>query len=148
MRHIEFERHVPYSAEQMIELVANVHAYPEFVPNCEDMYVRNDPEGDLDKVQATMSVAFGPITGSYTSEVVVDRLRRHIHADAIDGPFSQLQSTWMFTPDEQGTMVRFAIDFEFSNRLLGVIAEPVFAAKQEEVIDAFVRRADQLFGQK
>ena len=95
---------------------------------------------------AKMTIQFGPITQSYTSRVVADPQALTITAKAVDGPFAYLDSKWTFTPEGQGTRVRFDIDFKMSNPLIAAVAEPAFAAKQDEIIDAFADEADRRFG--
>lgn len=145
MTRIDFSRQVLFTAEQMLELVADVNSYPDFVPNCEDMTVRRDDEMLPDTYVATMSVRFGPVAGEYTSNVTVDRESKTISAEAIDGPFGHMDSKWTFSPLDEGSEIRFDIDFSFSNPFLAAVAEPLFADKQEEVIDAFVERARSIY---
>lgn len=94
---------------------------------------------------ALMSIEFGPISQSYTSEVEINHQALTVSATAIDGPFSHLNSYWTFTPGEQATKVDFRVDFKFANPLLSAIAEPAFAAKQEEIIDAFIAEAKRRY---
>ena len=142
-----FERHVPHLPERMFEIVADLGDYPSFIPNCKAMVVRPDPAaGDANIVLAKMTLAFGPITQSYTSRVTIDPLLRTIRAKAVDGPFAYLDSMWSFEPEGQGTRVRFEIDFKISNVFIAAVAEPAFAAKQEEIIQAFSDEADARFG--
>jgi coenzyme Q-binding protein COQ10 len=143
MRHLTFERHVPHSPEAMFDLVADLEAYPRFIPNCTAMAVK--PDGRGEGKLARMTVAFGPITQSYTSRVTPDRPER-ITAKAVDGPFSYLDSVWTFEPEGAGTCVRFAIDFQISNPVLRAVAEPAFAAKQDEIMDAFLAEAERRYG--
>ena len=127
----------------MFDLVSDLEAYPEFVPNCKAMEVRDDASG---AILAKMTVQFGPITQSYTSRVSADPQALTIVAKAVDGPFAYLDSKWTFTPEGQGCRVRFDIDFKMSNPLIAAVAEPAFAAKQDEIIDAFADEADRRFG--
>lgn len=144
MPHLRFERHAPYPPEDMMALVADVEAYPDFVPNCSKMDVRRDRTNPDDDYRARMHIRFGPIAQAYTSEVHVDREARTIAARAVDGPFSYLRSTWHFDPEEGGTKIVFEIDFGFSNPLVARMAEPAFAAKQREIVDAFMDRAGEV----
>ena len=138
------ERHMPHLPQRMFDLVSDLEAYPRFVPNCKAMEVRDDAAGGA--VLARMTIQFGPLTQAYTSRVVADPQALTITAKAVDGPFSYLDSKWTFTPEGQGTRVRFDIDFKMSNPLIAAVAEPAFAAKQEEIIDAFADEADRRFG--
>jgi len=139
-----FERHIPHLPERVFELVADLETYPRFVPLVSRMEVR--PGAGPDERLAKMTLKFGPVTQSYTSRVTLDRKSRTIAAKAVDGPFAYLDSLWRFEPEGQGTRVRFDIDFRISNRLLAAAAEPAFAAKQQEIIEAFAEEADRRFG--
>lgn len=144
MPKLDFERHVPHSPEQMLALAWDVRRYPEFVPNCSAMEMT--PIGkDGNQCRARMHVQFGPISQTYTSHVIKDEDQGTVTVRAIDGPFSHLVSTWQMEPENSGTRLRFEIDFAISNRLLAAIAEPAFAAKQEEVIEAFMAEADRRY---
>ena len=137
------ERHVPHLPQSMYELVCDLEAYPRFVPNCKAMEVRTDHSG---ATLARMTIQFGPVTQAYTSRVTMDADGHAITAKAVDGPFAYLDSKWRFEPEGQGTRVTFDIDFRISNPLLAAVAEPAFAAKQDEIVDAFVAEADRRFG--
>ncbi len=141
-----FERHVPHLPERMYGIVADLNDYPRFVPNCKAMEVRPDPASPEDTRLARMTLFFGPITQAYTSRVVLDPVARTIKAKAVDGPFAYLASVWSFEPEGMGTRVRFEIDFKISNPLIAAVAEPAFAAKQEEIMRAFSDEADRRYG--
>lgn len=128
-------------------LVSDMTAYPGFVPNCTRMAISDrPPDGPVTRKYATMTARLGPVTQTYTSAVAIDSADGTIRADAIDGPFSHLKSQWRFTPEGEGTCIRFDIDFGFSNPLVAVVAEKAFAMKQTEIVDAFVAEADRRFG--
>lgn len=141
-----FERHVPHLPERMYALVADLDRYPKFIPNCYAMEVKRDRGQPGDVRFARMTIKFGPLTQSYTSRVTSDTAAMTIEAKAIDGPFSYLFSKWSFEPEGEGTRIRFDIDFKFNNPLIARLAEPAFAAKQTEIVDAFVEEADRRYG--
>jgi coenzyme Q-binding protein COQ10 len=141
-----FERHVPHLPERMYELVNGLEDYPRFLPNVSAMQVKRDRGVPGDVRYAKMTLRFGPVTQAYTSRVEADAKARTIAAKAVDGPFSYLDSKWCFEPEGQGTRVRFDINFKISNALIAAVAEPAFAAKQDEIMDAFVDEADRRFG--
>jgi coenzyme Q-binding protein COQ10 len=141
-----FERHVPHLPERMFVLVADLESYPGFIPNCREMAVRPDPGGDPQVRLARMTLSFGPITQAYTSRVTIDETAHAIIAKAVDGPFAYLDSVWRFEPEGMGTRVTFEIDFKISNPLIAAVAEPAFAAKQEEIMRAFAEEADRRYG--
>jgi coenzyme Q-binding protein COQ10 len=142
-----YERHVPHLPGRMYDIVSDLEDYPRFIPNCQAMQVRADPSAaGTDTRLARMTISFGPITQSYTSRVTLDPVARTIRAKAVDGPFSYLDSVWSFESEGQGTRVRFEIDFKISNPFIAAVAEPAFAAKQEEIMRAFCDEADRRFG--
>lgn len=143
MPRLRFERHVAHSPTRMFDLVADLRAYPRFLPNVSGMTVQPETGGKADL--ARMAISFGPITQAYTSRVTLDRDAMTIRARAVDGPFSHLDSTWRFEAEGQGTCVRFEIDFAFSNKVIAAVAEPAFAHKQDEIVEAFLREADQRY---
>ena len=143
-----FERHVPHLPERMFQVVSDLADYPRFIPNCRAMDVRPDPSASGSDVQlAKMTLNFGPITQAYTSRVTADAQAMTITAKAVDGPFAYLDSVWRFEAEGMGTRVRFEIDFKISNPFVAAVAEPAFAAKQEEIMQAFRDEADRRFGQ-
>jgi coenzyme Q-binding protein COQ10 len=141
-----FERHVPHLPERMYTLVNGLEDYPRFLRNVSDMQVKRDSGSAGDVRFAKMTIKFGPVTQAYTSRVESDAVARTISAKAVDGPFAYLDSKWSFEPEGEGTRVRFDIDFKISNPLIASVAEPAFAAKQDEIMDAFVDEADRRFG--
>lgn len=146
MPKLNFSRDVPYTPDQMFQLVGDLEAYPRFIPNCSAMNVRPAPGADDAVKLARMTIRFGPITQAYTSRVSPNAEQGTIAAKAVDGPFSHLDSIWRFTPkDGGGSTIRFDIDFGISNPLIRVAAEPAFAAKQREILDAFVDEAKRRY---
>jgi coenzyme Q-binding protein COQ10 len=143
-----YEKHVLHLPQRMFEIVADLQDYPLFIPNCRAMDVRPDPAAakGKDVRLAKMTLSFGPITQAYTSRVTLDRENKTIAAKAVDGPFAYLDSVWSFEPEGEGTRVRFEIDFKISNPLVAAVAEPAFAAKQDEIMQAFSDEADRRFG--
>lgn len=142
-----FEQHVSHLPNRMYDIVADLSDYPRFIPNCKAMDVRPDPAaGDANVQLAKMTLYFGPITQSYTSRVTSDPQALTIRAKAVDGPFAYLDSVWSFEPEGMGTRVKFEIDFKISNPLIAAVAEPAFAAKQDEIIRAFADEADRRYG--
>lgn len=146
MPDLYFERHVPHLPERMFDLVNDLDDYPRFLPNVSDMHVKRDSGAVGDVRYAKMTLRFGPVTQAYTSRVEADRAAHTITAKAVDGPFAYLDSKWRFEPEGEGTRVRFDIDFKISNPLIAAVAEPAFAAKQNEIMDAFVDEAARRFG--
>lgn len=141
-----FERIVPHSADQMLALVADVESYPDFIPHCQKMEVTRSTSAPETRFSARMHIRFGPVFQAYTSAITINPEAKTLSARATDGPFSYLSSIWHFLPAQQGSHIRFEIDFKIANPLIRSVAEPAFAAKQEEIIDAFVAEAQKRFG--
>jgi coenzyme Q-binding protein COQ10 len=135
-------RHLPYSAEQMFDLVADVKRYPEFLPWVTAMRVRRDTDTET---LADMIVGFKGLRETFTSRVEKERARR-IHVDYVDGPLKYLRNDWTFRPEGQGCAVDFAVDFQFKNRVFEMLAGQVFGAALRKMIGAFETRAAQLYG--
>jgi coenzyme Q-binding protein COQ10 len=141
-----FERHVPHLPDRMFDLVSDLEDYPRFLPNVSGMEVKRDSTAEDDVRFARMTIQFGPVKQSYTSRVEANRSAHTIIAKAVDGPFAYLDSKWTFEPEGEGTRVRFDIDFQISNPLIAKAAEAAFAAKQDQIMDAFVEEANRRFG--
>ena len=136
-------RRLPYTPEQMFDLVADVRRYPEFLPWVSAMRVRKD--GDTETV-ADMIVGFKGLRETFTSKV--EKLRPEtIGVDYVDGPLKYLKNDWRFRPDDGGgCLVDFTVDFAFKNRMFEMLAGQVFGAALRRMIGAFEERADALYG--
>ena len=146
MPDVFFERHVPHLVDLMFDLVNDLEDYPRFLPNVKDIQVKRDDGAKGDVRYAKMTIQFGPISQAYTSKVVADKANHTITATSNDGPFAYLNSKWTFESEGTGTRIRLDIDFKIANPLIAAVAESAFAAKQEQVMDAFVDEADRRFG--
>jgi coenzyme Q-binding protein COQ10 len=133
---------------RMFDLVADVERYPEFVPMCERLAIRQrsgDPAG-LEIVVADMTVAYKLIRESFSSRVTIDRPKLEILVEYLDGPFSHLENRWKFRPEnEQISEVDFFIAYEFRSRMLGMLMGAMFEAAFRRFAEAFERRADRVY---
>jgi len=140
-------RHVPHSAGQMFDLVADVERYPEFLPMCEALTVRSRKERDgVTVLVADMSVGYKSIRESFTSQVVLKPADLVIDVKYLDGPFRYLQNRWVFVPAGEGSDVQFHIDYEFRNRILGAMMGAVFDRAFRMFSGAFEKRAEEIYG--
>ena len=136
-------RHLPYTPEQMFDLVADVARYGEFLPWVSAIRVRSDSETEM---VADMIVGFKGLRESFTSKVQKER-PDHIRVDYLDGPLKYLNNDWRFKPDGQGgTLVEFCVDFQFKNRVFEMLAGQVFDRALRKMIGAFEDRASALYG--
>ncbi|VVT03091.1 Cyclase [Sphingomonas sp. EC-HK361] len=140
-KHAETRR-MPYTAEQMFDLVADVKRYAEFLPWVSAMRVREDSET---QTLADMIVGFKGLRETFTSRVEKQR-PDHIRVDYVDGPMKYLHNDWHFRPDGDGCFVDFAVDFQFKNRMFEMLAGQVFGLALRKMIGAFEQRAAQLYG--
>lgn len=141
-------RRIPHSATDMFDLVANVEAYPQFLPLCESLVVRSRrQDGSREILVATMTIAYKLIRESFTTKVVLDREGMTIRAEYLDGPFSHLENVWRFEPHGRGDcIVYFDIDYAFRSRMLGVVMGAVFDRAFRKFTEAFEERADEVYG--
>jgi len=138
------KRHLPYSCEQIFELVANVEKYPEFLPWCVAARVRRR-EGPNAFV-ADLVIGFKMVRERFTSRVGLTRPHR-IDVTYHEGPFRHLTNHWTFRADgETGCVIDFYIDFEFRSRTLQKIIGPLFNEAVQRMVNAFEKRAGALYG--
>ena len=141
-RHHE-TRHLPYSPEQMFDLVSNVQAYQEFLPWVSAIRVRSDSDTEM---VADMVVGFKGLSESFTSRVSKKR-PESVHVDYLEGPLKHLSNDWKFRPDGQGgVLIDFEVDFEFRNKLFEMMAGQMFDKALRKMIGAFETRAAELYG--
>jgi len=139
---------VRHSAAHMFDLVADVERYPEFVPLCRALKVRqriSEPEG-VEIVVADMTVAYKLLHESFTSRVTLDRPNLQILVEYLRGPFRNMENRWVFHPrGENSCEVEFFISYEFRSRTLGLLMGTVFDAAFRRFAGAFERRADVVY---
>lgn len=140
-RHHEI-RHLPYTPDQMFDLVADVARYGDFLPWVSGVRVRSNSETEM---IADLIVGFKGLRERFTSRVHKAR-PAHIHVDYIDGPLKHLSNEWRFEPDgPSGCKVEFTVDFAFRNSLFERIAGQVFDKALRKMIGAFEERAAALY---
>jgi coenzyme Q-binding protein COQ10 len=145
------KRRVRHSAADMFDLVADVERYPEFVPLCRDLKVRQrEATGEgVELIVADMTVAYKVVRESFRSRVTLDRPKLQILVEYLEGPFSHLENRWIFRPNAEGACeVEFFIDYEFRSRTLGLLMGAMFDAAFRRFAAAFEQRADRVYGRK
>jgi len=143
------KRRVLHSAPEMFDLVADVERYPEFVPLCQSLKVRQrtpKPDG-TEIVVADMTVSFNLVRQGFTSEVTLDRPNLKITVRYLRGPFSNLENRWTFEPKgDNASDVGFFIAYEFKSRMLALLMGTMFDAAFQRFAAAFEKRADVVYG--
>ncbi len=137
-----------HSPQNMFDLVADVEAYPEFLPLCEDLRVRRRVESGegVETLVAEMRVGYKAIHESFTSRVTLDRTRLRILVEYVDGPFSYLENRWAFHPDPAGCRVEFFINYELRSLALRMLMGAMFDKAFRRFVEAFEERADKVYG--
>ena len=145
MPQIREHRVLPYSARQIYDLVADVAAYPDFLPWTQSARLRKQtPEG----FEADLILGFQFVRETFTSRVRLDPAAYHVHAEGIgSGPFSRLINDWRMDPlEDDRCSVTFRVDFEIRNFALRRLVEPVYTQAQRQIMGAFEARAQVLYG--
>ena len=143
-------RILPYAPAQLAELVADVRAYPEFVPWVTAMRTwspREEAPG-ISLVDAEAAVGFSFLKERFSTWVRHDRNRDVVEVGLIRGPFRHLKNRWEFFPDPAGTRVEFMIDFAFKSRLLDGMLQANFDRAVSKLMGCFEARAASLYGRK
>ncbi len=133
---------LPYTPEQMFDLVADVPRYPEFLPWVSAVRVRSDSPEEM---VADLIVGFKGLRETFSSRVRKDR-PASIHVDYLDGPLKHLSNDWHFRPAPGGCEVDFAVDFAFRSRMFEMLAGQMFGAAIMRMTGAFEARAAALYG--
>lgn len=141
-RHSE-TRHVPYTAEQMFDLVADVARYSEFLPWVIATRIRSNSETEM---VADLVVGFKSLRETFTSKVNKHGPNR-IAVDYLDGPLKYLHNEWQFSAaGDGGCEIDFSVDFAFRSRVFESLAGQVFDRALRKMTDSFETRADALYG--
>jgi ribosome-associated toxin RatA of RatAB toxin-antitoxin module len=138
-----------YSAEEMFNLVTDVDKYSQFLPWCDHAKVISlTPEG----MQAEVGIAMGGVKQKFTTQNThtINDSSRKIAMKLLNGPFSNLEGTWNFTPvgdaAQRACKTELHIKYGFDNAVLATLVGPVFDKIAASLVDAFVKRADQVYG--
>ncbi|WP_324827365.1 type II toxin-antitoxin system RatA family toxin [Qipengyuania zhejiangensis] len=135
-------RFMPYTCEQMFDLVADVANYPKFLPWVIATRIRSDSDTEM---TADMLVGFKAIREKFTSRVEKQR-PNHIEVFYVDGPLKDLDNNWRFTAVEGGCEVDFCVDFAFRSAIFEALAGQYFDRAFRKMVGAFEKRADDLYG--
>ncbi|WP_024520171.1 type II toxin-antitoxin system RatA family toxin [Bradyrhizobium sp. Tv2a-2] len=145
------KRRIPHSAVQMFDLVADVERYPEFVPLCHALKIRQRttrPDG-TEVVIADMTVSFKLVRESFTSQVTLDRPNLKILVEYLRGPFKNLENRWIFeSKGDDLCDVGFFLSYEFKSRMLAALMGAMFDAAFARFSTAFEKRADVIYGKR
>lgn len=142
-------RILPYTADQMYALVADIERYPEFLPwnSAARVRSRRPAEDGSEVVEADLVISFKVFRERFGSRVTLWPAQKRIDTEYLDGPFKYLRSGWSFADlPEGGCKVEFFVDFEFRNAILGKVIGVVFGEAMSRIVRAFEDRARVLYG--
>ena len=145
MRKVSRSALVPYSAREMFVIVDDVEAYPEFLPWCNDAQVRNRCD---DTVEATLELNKGAMSNHFTTLKTRHEFTA-IELSLVGGPFKYLEGGWQFKDlGDDGSKVILELDFQFKSMLVDMMFGAFFEDTCNSMVDAFARRAVQIFGKR
>ncbi|WP_435258984.1 type II toxin-antitoxin system RatA family toxin [Thioclava sp. FR2] len=144
------KRFLPYSPQEMYDLVADVGSYPKFLPWNSAARIRSrqaGPDGS-EVMEADLVISFKVFRERFGSRVTLLPALMKIDTEYLDGPFKYMKSYWQFHDAPGGCEVEFFVDFEFRNAILQGIIGVVFNDAMQRVVRAFERRAADLYGRR
>lgn len=143
-------RVLPYTAQEMYDLVADVASYPKFLPWTAAARIRSRTpvDGGGEVMEADLVISFKVFRERFGSRVTLWPEDKRIDTEYLDGPFKHMKSYWQFRDAPGGCEVDFFVDFEFRNAILQGIIGVVFNDAMQRVVRAFERRAIELYGRR
>lgn len=149
MHHFQDTRQLPYTAQQLFNLVIDIERYPEFLPWCRAARILERSES---RIIGELIIHFKHITESYVSEVTFKRPEEakengFIDVKLIRGPFEKLENHWQFRAiDEKNTEIALDLSFKFRSRILDSLIGLLFGKASIKMVNAFEKRANDLYG--
>jgi len=139
---------LPYSPEQLFQLVGDVEAYPQFVPWLTSMRTWNARQvrPGVTTVDAEAGVGFSFLRERFATRVLRDADKLRINVSLLHGPFRALDNDWRFEPDQHGTRIHFSIDFAFKSRILDALLHANMDRAVVKLIACFEARAAEIYG--
>jgi len=136
------KRFLPYTPEQVFDLVADIERYPEFLPWCVGARIRERRDN---VILGDLLIGWRMVREKFTSRVILHRPGR-IDVEYAEGPFKYLKNHWLFEPQPGGCLVDFYVDFEFRSRMLQGVIAALFNEAVKRMVSAFEKRAQELYG--
>lgn len=143
MKRIQKSALVPYAPEKMFDLVNDIESYPKFLPWCKSAKITAHSD---EKLTASITMGGAGLKKSFTTQNTL-KASESIDMRLVEGPFSHLHGQWTFHAlGDSGCKISLNMEFEISNKLLRLSLEPVFTKIVNTLVDAFVQRANTLYG--
>ena len=136
-----------YSAAEMFALVTDIASYPQFLPWCDQAAILEQDENGM---TAKVGISFAGLRQSFTTRNTHEKDRK-VSLKLVAGPFSNLDGVWEFIPvgdaGERACKVELTLGYDFDNIALAALVGPVFDKIAGSLVDAFVKRASQVYGE-
>jgi len=138
---VKRSRIVPFSCEQMYDLVNKIEDYPRFLPYISNSTVHHRDEVE---VQASLEIAAAGMNKCFTTR---NRLHpnKMIEIRLVDGPFHHLEGFWRFDEVPEGCMISFDLEFEFANKMFSMFLGPIFEQIADKMVDSFCDQAKECY---
>ena len=138
---------VPFTKEQMFDLVADIDKYHEFLPWCnQSKIIKRSLEGDNEIINADLEIGYDQFIYTYRSEVLLYLDKSEINVRNIDGPFKYLKNNWKFSELENNNCkIDFSIDFELNVKLFDILMSKFFNLAFQKMVEAFIERAEEIY---
>lgn len=148
MPRFETVRRVPFSAEQMFAVVADIEKYPLFLPLCESLKITSKKDYGLEsELIATMGIGYKSIHEKFTTKVRLQPHQNKIQVTHLEGPFRHLENNWHFHAQmPKSTNVHFDLEYEFNSRLFSILMGGVFDRAFRHFAENFEKRAYSVYG--
>ena len=134
---------VTYSPKEMFKLVDDIEAYSDFLPWCGKA---TEISRDENKVEASLFISHSGLNKEFTTQnknTTFEKIEMHL----VNGPFKNLDGVWLFEPlGETACKISLNLNFEFSSKIISLTLGPVFSKIANNLVDAFIKRADSIYG--
>lgn len=145
MESIDRSALVPYTPHEMFVLVTDADAYPQFLPWCCGAEVLSY---EHDEMVARLDFSVGGVSKSFTTRNC-HQADSEVSIQLVDGPFSQLDGRWRFEPlGDQGCKISLFLEYDFSSKIVSMVVGPVFSQIANSLVDAFQKRAAEVYGER
>ena len=137
------QKFVPFTPDQLFEMVSDVQSYPKFLPWCVGARIRS---ADDELIVADLMIGYKLLRERFTSRVTLDRAKLKIETEFTDGPFKFLRNQWEFKSCPEGCQIIFLVEFEFRSTVLQKLVSVLFNEVVLRMVSAFEKRAYFLYG--
>lgn len=134
-------RAVPYSCEQMYQMINDIEHYADFLPYFSSGVIHHQND---DEIQATLTIAAAGMKKSFTTRNLL-QTNKMIEMRLVDGPFSHFEGFWRFDETHEGCVVSLDLEFDFAGRMFSMLLGPIFEQVTDSLVDSFCERADKLY---